>query len=117
MNTYTYEDSETAKDRFNFVDEQVIHDENQIKNPEELRVGETYNVMSDLPNAQIRSLTVVSLDSLGEGIVKVKELNPPSKHMTAAEPREEDIHVTDHGLKPYAENGKWNSHYWLMRSK
>jgi len=104
-----------------FSDEQVIHDENQIRNPEELVVGETYQLMSDLPGETsriTRSLTIVSLDRVDEEIVRVKRPLPIAILIPGAraESGEEDLYLNDAGLRPYNKpEGKWNSHYWLMR--
>ncbi len=85
---------------------QIIHDERQILNPTQLRVGQVYNSMHVDETGETRILSryrLVSIDPSWEGAVVEDIMYNYSKRISLA----------DRGLIPY-ENGRWNEYNYLL---
>ena len=104
-------------DTGSFSDNQVIHDESQVKNPDELNVGDIYRVLSR--GHEPYEIKLVSLDRVDEGFIEVFEPQPIAVRNIYSKPVKMSHSLRDLGLMPYDEpesiKGKWNSTYWLLQ--
>ena len=88
--------------------EQVIHDERQVRNPEDLEVGRVYdfkNTIKGAGNGLARIVANPSPEDVKRFVIELTK--EPRKGMR------ESVYFTDMGLLPY-EGGTWNPVNYIL---